>query len=513
MNLRINIREILRQSYGLGMSNPEVARAVCVAPNTVRYYRVRAKELGFDYSRLGEYDDKELHEYFKKRSARLLGKVMPDWAKVFEAIEHSGETLTEQWEKYISEAPGAAYSYSQFTHYYRKWKRKHTLSMRLAHQPGESAFVDFAGKKRGMRITWQNRSTGKQHEVELFVSCLGASDLIFVYATASQKVPDWIEANIRMLEYFGGVPRRIVCDNLKAAVIRPGRFPILNPAYVDFEQHYQTTITPARPNSPKDKAKVENDVKLVRRWLVPILARMTFFSIEEINAAILKLLGRINDRPLTVVEGTRRSRFETLERPALNPLPAIRHEYAEWTARQKVPSNYMVRVKDHFYSVPYTLVGEPVQARVTPRTVELVLNGRRVASHVRDDAPGEASILPEHRSPAHRYFTEATQENLLAWAKTVGPHTFGLCEQVYGNHSHPQPAINFCLALQRYVESGTPVESLEAAAQYAKERGICSMDRFRSVIKRQEKGQLAVSVHPQMKIPVHGNLRGETYYR
>ncbi len=255
---KINIREILRQILVTTFSNIAIALALSVAPNTVRRYRTRAEELNFQACQLEQLDDKQLDDFFNRRPKYLSGKRMPDWGKVYEAIEQEGETRINQWETYANEDPNSAYSYPQFTCHYRAWCRQHSVTMRLAHRAGESAFVDFAGKKEKKKLFWVDRTTGKKHEVELYVSCLGASDLIFVCATPSQKVRHWIESNMKMVEYYGGVPKRIVCDNLKAAVIRPGRFPVLNPAYLAFANHYGTTIAPARPKHPKDKAKVEN---------------------------------------------------------------------------------------------------------------------------------------------------------------------------------------------------------------------------------------------------------------
>lgn len=510
---KINIREILRQILVMGFTNTAIALALCVAPNTVRRYRSLVTALNFQTCQLEQLDDKQLHDLFNKRLKYHPDKRMPDWTAVYEAVANKGEMITDQWEMYSSEDPDSAYSYPQFTHHYRTWRKLHSVTMRFDHLAGESAFVDFAGKKKHKKPFWIEHATGKKHEVEMFVSCLGASDNMFACATASQKERDWIEANVRMLEFYGGVPKRIVCDNLKAAVIRPGRFPVLNQAYLDFADHYGTTIAPARSKHPKDKAKVENAVKLIQRWLIPYLLRMTFFSIDEMNAAILELLKKINDRPFRAFPGTRRSRFETLEKPALRPLPAQRHEFAEWTAPQKVGSDYRIRVKDHFYSVPFMLIGESVRARVSTRTVEIIHNGRRIASHVRDDTVGEFSRIPEHMPQKHRFYAQATPENLLAWAQTVGPHTFALCEQVYGHHHHPQPATNFCLALQRFVEDGIDTDTLEAAALYAMERRIYSMDRFRSIVRRQAKGLLTPRQSLHTPLPPHENVRGETYYR
>ena len=215
---------------------------------------------------------------------------------------------------------------------------------------------------------------------ELFVAVLGASNYTFCRASMSQSLPDWIEAHRYAFAFFGGVAEITVPDNLKSAVTKPCRYePDLNPTYRDMARHYGTVIIPARAGNPRDKAKVEEAVQMVERWIVAPLRHRRFFSLHELNAAIAEKLAALNEKPFQKLEGSRRSLFEDLDRPALKPLPQAPYEYAEWK-KARVNIDYHVEFERHYYSVPYQLVKEPVELRITANTVEVLFKGRRVAS-------------------------------------------------------------------------------------------------------------------------------------
>lgn len=506
---KINVRELLRKILTTTWSNIVIGAALCVAPNTVRRYRLLVQKLQFEFSQLAQLDNRQLYLLFNRSSARLSGQRMPKWSEIHDQLQQKCMTCVLLWEEYREIDPSTAYSYAQFTFHYRRWLKRHRVTMRLRHRPGESVFVDFAGKT----IAWTDKATGKQCKAQIFVACLGASNYTFVYAVPSQSLRYWIDVHVRMIEFFGGVPERIVPDNLKAAVIKAGRFPVINPVYLDFATHCNTSIVPARAGHPQDKGMVENAVRHVTRWILLRLRNRTFFSIEEINAAIAELLEDYNNRPFKRIPGTRRTRFESLEKPALRELPTERFEFAEWIPAQQVPSDYHVSIKQHLYSVPYTFVGESVEARVGTRMVEIMHEGKRIATHLRDDTVGESTTAPEHRSDPHRFYADATPDHLRAWATTVGPQTLALCDDVYARHPHHQPATDFCLAVKRLAEKGYDSDVLETAAAYARERHIYSITRFRSIAKRQAKGRLTPPALAQIALPLHDNVRGESYYR
>jgi len=188
---------------------------------------------------------------------------------------------------------------------------------------------------------------------------------------------------VRALEFFGGCPDIVIPDNLRSGVSKAHRYePEINPSYQDLARHYGIAVVPARVRKPKDKAKAEGGVLLVERWILAVLRNQQFFSLNSLNMEISKLLKRLNERPFKKLEGTRKSQFELLDRPALHPLPANRYEFAQWS-KVRVAPNIHVEVDKCYYSVPHLLAGRQMDARLTEHCVELLHQGERVASHIR----------------------------------------------------------------------------------------------------------------------------------
>ena len=306
---------------------------------------------------------------------------MPDWAEVhreMKARKRTSVTLQLLWVEY-KEANPDGLQYSQFCELYRGWRGGLDRVLRQEHRAGEKAFVDYAGQT----VPVVDRSTGEIREAQIFVAVLGASNFTYAEACWSQELPEWIGAHVRMLEFFGGVPDLLVPDNVKAGVRAACSYePDLNPTYHELAVHYGTSVLPTRTRKPRDKAKVEVGVLIVERWILARLRKLTFFGLAELNREIRRLLDLLNDRPFQKLEGTRRSLFESLERPALRPLPELRYEFARWK-KARVNIDYHVDVAGHYYTVPHTLVREQVDVRFTAGTVEILHGGRRVAVHVR----------------------------------------------------------------------------------------------------------------------------------
>ncbi len=274
-----------------------------------------------------------------------MARPLPDWAEVhreLKAKKRTGITLQLLWLEYKEEHPYGL-QYSQFCERYRRWRGGLDLVLRQEHRAGEKAFVDFAGQT----VPVVDRGTGEIREAEIFVGVLGASNYTYAEACWSQELPEWIGAHVRMYEYFGGVPQLTVPDNLKAGVRHACYYePDLNPTYHELAVHYGTAVLPARVRKPRDKAKAEAGVLLVERWILARLRKLTFFSLAELNREIRRLLDLLNDRPFQKLEGSRRSLFETLDRPALLPLPEQRYEFARWK-KARVNIDYHIDVLGH----------------------------------------------------------------------------------------------------------------------------------------------------------------------
>ena len=229
--------------------------------------------------------------------------------------------------------------------------------MRQIHIGGEKLFVDYAGQT----VALIDASTGEITSAQIFVAALGASNYTYACATVRQSTADWIGAQVRALEFFGGVPRLVVPDQARALIKYPDRYdPEPNRTYEEFAAHYGCALLAARPGHPRDKPKVEGAVLLVERWILARLRNRRFFSLGELNGAITELIIDLNQRPFKKLPGCRRSAFEELDAPALKALPATRYEISRWKSA-RVNIDYHVEFDAHYYSVPHALVGTTVE--------------------------------------------------------------------------------------------------------------------------------------------------------
>ncbi|GAI57820.1 unnamed protein product, partial [marine sediment metagenome] len=234
-------------------------------------------------------------------------------------------------------------------------------------------------------------------------------------------------------------------DNLKAGVTNPCRYePDINPTYQDLAEHYGAVVIPARAGKPKDKAKAESAVLVAERWILAALRNHSFFSVTEINKAIAPRLPELNNRKFQRLDTTRRELFETIDKPALKPLPSRPYEYAEWK-KARVNIDYHIEIYRHYYSVPYQLVKEEVDARVTDTTVEVLFKNRRVASHLRSYKEGGFTTLPEHMPKSHQKYLEWTPSRIIKWAGENGPKTQKLVTHILDNRPHPEQGFRSCL--------------------------------------------------------------------
>ncbi len=400
------------------MSNRALGRIFKVSPNTVKRYRAFYIKSSLNLFQLEQLDDAQIEAKINIKRGRIESKRVPDWGYIHKEMQHKHMTLQLLWEDYCIENPGNAYSYSQFTYYYRKYVRKLDLTMRQTHRAGEMVYVDYAGQT----LSFKDVITGIRHKVQIFVGVLGCSNYTFAYAVLTQSIRDWIDAHNNMYYFFGGIPQIVVPDNLKAGVSLPGSHgqdPILNRVYLEQSKYYRIFIIPARVRRPQDKSKAELGVLFVSRWILPILRRRQFFSIDEINKAISELLIKLNKRPFKQLPGCRYSRFEELDKPLLKPLPPTPFEYADWIGQRKVGPDYHLQVDKHFYSIPHELVGEKVETRTTKNIVEFIFKGKRVASHVRNFENGGHTTLSAHQPKAHREYANQKPEKLIEWAKIL----------------------------------------------------------------------------------------------
>ena len=504
------IHEILRLRWACCVTGRQTARACRVSHSTVLMYEHRAREAGLrHWSDVSALDDVSLERaLFPPGAACGTRRPLPEWSEVHAELHRPGVTLHLLWEEYKAAHPAAGLQYSRYCDLYRAFRGRLDLSMRQTHKAGEKLFVDYCGPT----VSVMDPETGESRSAQIFVAVLGASNYTYAEATWTQQLVDWTGSHERALTFFGGVPEIIVPDNLKSGVTHACRYePELNPTYQDLATHYDVAVIPARARRPKDKAKVETGVLVVERWILACLRRRQFFSLEELNVAIRALLERLNSRPFQKLAGCRRSRFEALDQPVLRPLPQAPFEYSDWL-RVRVRSDYHVEIEGHYYSVPYQLVGEQLEARLTAHGVECLHRSRRVACHARSREIGGSTTLREHMPRAHQEYADWTPQRLLAWAHEVGEQTGEMVEQILSTKPHPLQGFHSALGLRKLAKRYGK-ERLEAACARGLRLGTLSFTSLRSMLKHGLEGEdLPPEIEPVAPLE-HGNVRGADYYR
>ena len=448
----------------------------------------------------------ETRLFAKAEAPPAASRPLPDWPEVHRELRRKGVTLQLLWMEYRERHPDG-YGYTQFCRHYRTWQGRLDLVMRQEHRAGEKLFVDFAG----MTMPITDPDSGEVWQAQLFVAVLGASNYTYAEALASQALPHWIGAHVHAFEAFGGCSAIIVPDNLRSGVTRPHRYePEINRTYEEMAAHYGCAVIPARSRKPRDKAKAEQGVLLAERWVLAALRDRTFFSLAEANAAIVERVAWLNERPFRKLPGSRRSMFEALDRPALRPLPARPYEYAEWKTA-KVNIDYHLEVDHRWYSVPYQLVGQHCDIRVTVAVVEVLHRGKRVASHRRDTGQSRFTTEPAHMPESHRRHAEWTPSRIVAWADRSGPATAGLVAAIMASRPHPEQGFRSCLGIMRLGRRYGD-DRLEAAAVRALAIRAHSYRSVESILKNGLDGQPLPGDESGPTIGDHANVRGPAYY-
>src|SRR5947209_20521768 len=404
------VREVLRLRYGCGASERVIARSVGIGRTTVAEYLRRTAVIGITWPVPVEIDDSELERrLFTPAGFRQAPtRAAPDWNQVHAELRRRGVTLLLLWEEYRAEHADG-YGYSRFCDLYGGWRKTISPTMRQTHGAAEKLFVDFAGDT----ATVFDATSGEERRAQIFVAVLGASNYTFAQARWTQGLSDWIGAHVDALSAIGGVPKAIVCDNLKAGVTAACRYePGINRTYQELAEHYDTAILPTRPKKPRDKAKVEGAVLIIERYVLARLRNRRFFSLVELNAAIGEIVADLNAKIMRKLAVSRAELFDEIDRPALKPLPSTPYQYAEWK-RCRVAPDYHVEIADHYYSVPSRLIREEVEARITDTMVEILHRGARVASHARSHARHRHTTIPERMSSAHRRYAEWTPARMM----------------------------------------------------------------------------------------------------
>ena len=506
------VRHILRL-HTQGYKKLQIAEQTGVARNTLKKYISEFIKSGLSYSEINELTDKDLEDLFVKPLERLpvnekLKTLFEYFPIVDKELKRKGTTRRILWQAYKQINPEGV-GRSQFNRYYAAWKAQVNPSMHMEHKVGDKLYVDFAGEK--LHII--DKQTGELQAVEVFVAILGASQLTYVEAVMSQQKEDFIGACEGAMIYYGGVPAAIVPDNLKSAVVKSSKYePVLNATFEDFAQHYGTTILPTRAYRPRDKALVENAVRIIYSRIYAKVKDKVHFTLEELNASIRIALEEHNNQLLTGRNYSRRQQFEEIERSVLQCLPALRYELKKQTYVTVAKNGHVaLSVDKHYYSVPYRFIGKKVKLMYSRHTIEVFYNYERIATHKRVMSPYNYTTDKDHLASSHRFVSEWTPERFLSWAENIHEDVRLYILKVLDRKQHPEQAYKSCVGILSFGKKAGN-ERLIKACQRALGYGIYNYKTIQQILEKGlDKNEETES--EQLNMPLHENIRGEEYYQ
>lgn len=494
-----------------GKKIKEIARLPELSKNTVKSYLRKVASSGVGTDTLLELDDPVLEACFHACNPAYLDQRFVDFKDRIEGfvkdLSKPGVNKKLLWQEYKQEYP-RGYGYTQFCYHLSQHQLAQKPSMVLAHQPGEKLFVDFAGKK----LEYIDPDTGEIIQCQVFVACMPYSDYSFAMAVRTQGIEDFLHALARCLSHLGGVPKVLVPDNLKSAIIKASRYePDVNRALDDFANHYGFAIIPARVKKPKDKALVENQVKLIYSRVYARLRNLQFFDLQSLNAAIANMVCQHNQTRMQLKPWSREEKFLAEERPLLKELPQTPYEvkyYSELTVAQN--NHVLLWCGKHHYSVPYAHTGTKVKVVFTRSMVRIYSKGELIALHARSYKPGGYSTDPGHLCSHHRHYLERSPGYYKERASKRSAALLELFEMMFNDGRHPEQHYKSCdrlLNLQRK----TPQDVFEKACRLAIMHNNPSYRFVRNII--QNNMAIQPKQEGQKQLPRHPNIRGSGYYK
>lgn len=499
------IREVLRLHHVSGLSQKDIAGAVGCSHGSVGEYLKRASAAGLTWPlpQCLEENDDALDKMLYPRVAlnHAVNRPQPNCIRMREELKKKGVTLYQLWTEYRDDYP-SGYGLSQFCDIYKRFNKNLAITMRIEHKGGDKAFSDFAGTT----LPIVSERTGVVTFAHLFVCTLGASSFTFAKLYPDETTSSWCNGHADAFSFFGGTPVIVVPDNPKAVITKASKYePDINPSFAQMAAHFNVVVLPARVRKPKDKAKVEAAVGLATRWVLAKLRNRTFFSLAEANQAVAELLSGLNEKKFQKRPGSRKSLFEELDQPVLRSLPQSKYEYFE-SKRVGVNMDYHFVFEEHMYSVPCQHRFAKVDLRVTETTIEVFLDGVRIASHVRKFTPGKFTTLPEHKPREHQEYGNWSPSAMLEKGLKIGASTAKLFSAIMSSREVPEQGYRSCMGILR-LEKQYDRERLEAACARALAINGLSCKSVTSILK----SKLESSPLPEKPVQLtvlHSHIRG-----
>ncbi len=490
-----------------------ISKYLSVSRNTVKKYLNLYRILGIELSDINQKSDLELEQLFSQTESASISprkKAILDFMPYMDKqLKKTGITKYSLWEEYYAKYPDGVKS-SRFFTYYREWAKKVSPVMHMNHKVGDKMFIDYAGKT----LEIVEEQTGEITEVQFFVAILGASQYTYAEASMSQKKEDFISSVENALHFYKGVPRAIVPDNLKSAVTKSSKYePTINETFLDFAEHYGTTILPARAYKPRDKSLAEGVVRILYQRIYPKLSNHTFYSLRELNQAIWMQLEQHNNRKLTGRPTSRLALFNEIELNELSALPQERYLIKSLAFATVQRNGHILFSKDkHYYSVPYQYIRKKVKIVYTNRNVEIFYRYNRIASHARDYTPYRYTTKREHMASEHQFVSDWTPQKFIDWGAAIDKSVEMFIVNLLEKKQHPEQSYKSCvgvLAMAKKVGN----ERLTNACKRALDYNVYNYKIIQTILNKGLDLLSEEQSDEQLRLPEHKNIRGDNYYK
>ena len=503
------IKDILKLRFKTEISYRQISRAVNIPSSTVSDYCKRFEISKYVIDNFLELDEDEIYQILfpeKIQVAKPNTRALPNFEYIHKEIAKKGVTFELLWMEYKEDHPNG-YALSRFKELYYNFKKKISPTMRQTYIQGHQMFVDYSG----LVVSYSDAQTGEVLKAQIFVAVLGGSGCAFVHATPSQKQEYFIKSHILAYEFYGGVPKINVPDNLKSAIISNNKKGIVvNESYAEMCRFYNCTVEPARPKKPQDKGIVEQAVQGIQRWILAVFRHRTFFSVDEINQAIAPLLDIYNSKKSRHLGASRYELFEE-EKLQLQALPLNRYIYKEIKVAT-VDLSYHVKLLDCYYSVPFKYLSQKVEIKYSTALVEIYHKSKLLTTHPRIHRLNARSTLHEHMPKNHQFQNEKMNPGrLLNWAVSIGENTRLFTQNKLDSSEYPANVYSSIIAILNKAKVYGKIE-LDMALSYALSINARSVKSIESILSKKLYIQVSNNVTSTV-INKHENIRGKDYYK
>ena len=486
--------------------------------STVTLILNRFKDSGKSLTELKQMEPADVETlFFPPANVKRKSVPLPDFQNYYDRIHAKGSriNLSYCWIEYKQEHPDG-YEQSQFYEYYNRFVKENyggtDVKMPVERIPGEKMYIDWVGDHPSLLT---DPETGEIKEVHIFTTTLGVSSLIYAEVFLDEKQTRFIEGTVHALQFYNGVPKYLIPDNLKAAIKKHTKDElILQTSYSDLEDFYDMIVLPPPPRKPKGKATVESHVRYLETHLVEKLKEKIFTSLEELNAETKRIVAAINSRNFQNKTFSRKDAFEKYDRPCMKPLPGGCFTVCDYKSVLRVPDNYHIEYDGHYYSVLYSHCGKSAILKATPSEIKICDRyNRLICKHKRSYKDFPLYITEDsHMKPEHLYYKEVNAKDgsyYRRWASVYGPCMSEFIDRLLKMSKHEEQSYNSCAGILHSVKD-LPHGIIEETARQCIQMNSCRYKTFRQVLNRLQTAD--TGMHSET-LPKHENIRGKGFYK